>query len=140
MRVLTIEKVKEFVAQARKLVPNVTDEMLDAGGKIYYMNGNDGTDFDWHCNDRLCEFMVFGKNEMGFIKVCVNKNDTIDGYMYADFGMSPSHTIESVKLDEGEAADFACQMYQIADKKAIWDAEIDSLNFDEVVYIQPAII
>lgn len=133
MRVYTIEKIKEYIAKARELAPNVTNDMLDSNGAIYYMNGNDGTDFDWNCNDRLCEFMVFGKNEMGFVKVCVNKNDTIDGWMYEDFGMRPTHTLEVAKLDDGEAEKFACQMYQIADARSIWDVKIDSLDFEEEV-------
>ena len=58
---MAIEKVKEYVNSARAEFPEITNELLDNDGKIYYMNGNDGTDFDWDWNDRLCEFVVFGK-------------------------------------------------------------------------------
>ena len=133
MKVNVIEKVTEYIRNARSLVPAVTDDMLDTNGAIHYMNGNDGTDFDWGVNDHLCEFMVFGKNEMGFIKVLVEKNDVIRGWIYEDFGMRPTHTLETAKLDEGEARKFACQMFQIADRKQLWDRPITELDFTEEV-------
>lgn len=136
MKIYTIEKVKEYIAKARELAPDVTNAMLYSDGEIHYMNGNDGTDFDWNCNDRLCEFMVFAKNELGFIKVYVNKDDTIDGYMYVDFGMKPTHHLEVVNLNEGEAKEFAYQMYQIADAKGIYDAKISTLDFEEEVDVE----
>ena len=134
MRVNVIEKVREYIEKARELVPNVTNDMLDSDGAIYYMNGNDGTDFDWNANDRLCEFMVFGKDGMGFIKVFVKKNDVMSGYIYEDCGMHPTHTLDAEELNEGEARELACQMFQITDRKGIWDAKIDTLDFNAEVF------
>lgn len=133
MKVDVIGNVFKYIHNARNLVPAVTNDMLDSNGAIYYMNGNDGTDFDWNVNDHLCEFMVFGKNEVGFIKVYVNKNDTICGWIYEDFGMRPTHTLETMKLNEGDAKKLALQMYQIADKKGIWDSTLAAMNFYEDV-------
>lgn len=82
------DKIRDYFMEARKLMPEITDDMLcdeGDGEKIYYMNGNDGTSFDWFCNNRLCEFLMFYKStEMGFIKVFVNSDDTITGYMYKE--------------------------------------------------------
>ena len=59
-------EIERIFKVARNMCPNVTDEMLYTNGAIHYMNGNDSTPFDWNCNNRLCEFLIFHKNEMGF--------------------------------------------------------------------------
>ena len=63
----TAENVKQQVLNyirenIRDRFPEVTDSMLIDNGAIYYMNGNDGTDFDFEMNDRTCEFMSFYKS------------------------------------------------------------------------------
>ncbi len=59
MKIKGIEQIKGIVADIRAKYPRITDEMLLDDGKITYANGNDSTSFDWSCNDRLCEFMVY---------------------------------------------------------------------------------
>ena len=77
---IIVNKVIEYIKKAREMFPEVTDDMLCGNGAIYYMNGNDGTEFDWEMNGRCCEFYLFYKEtEMGFLKVFVNDDDTIDG-------------------------------------------------------------
>lgn len=41
-----INKVIEYIEKVREMFPEVTDDMLYGNGAIYYMNGNDGADFD----------------------------------------------------------------------------------------------
>lgn len=58
----TAENVKQQVLNyirenIRERFPEVTDSMLIDNGAIYYMNGNDGTGFDFSMNDRTCEFV-----------------------------------------------------------------------------------
>ena len=55
-------EIERIFKVARKMYPSITDDMLCNNGAIYYMNGNDSTEFDWNMNDRLCEFFVFHKN------------------------------------------------------------------------------
>lgn len=70
-----IDKVMKVIEDTRKKYPQITDDMLYGRGAIYYMNGNDGTFFDWTVNDRCCEFFVFYRStELGFIKLFVNSN------------------------------------------------------------------
>ena len=57
-----IKNIKEYIAHARKRFPEITDDMLyteDTTEFIFYMNGNDGTPFDYSANDMLCEFMIY---------------------------------------------------------------------------------
>jgi hypothetical protein len=62
---------------------------------IYYMNGNDGTDFDWECNNRTCEFMVFydTPSQMGLLKVSLYSDGTLSGYLWKDEGRGKAITL-----------------------------------------------
>ena len=77
-------EIEQIFKVARNMYPNVTDEMLDANGAIHYMNGNDSTPFDWNCNNRLCEFFIFHKNGVGFIKANVNSNNKGENWYWTD--------------------------------------------------------
>ena len=48
-------------------------DFLEENGTVYYMNGKNGTEFDWHVNDRLSDFMVFYDDEdkLGAVKASV---------------------------------------------------------------------
>lgn len=128
---IIINKVIAYINKAREMFPEVTDDMLCGNGAIYYMNSNDGTDFDWKENNRCCEFYIFYKEtEMGFIKVFVNKNDTISGYAYDDKGHGEPVDLERVSLNNGEASYLASVLNKEADGKGIWDENIDKINFD----------
>lgn len=127
-------KVIDYIYEAMKLRPQYTKDMLyteDSDSVIFYMNGNDGTDFDWDCNGRACEFMVFFKEtEMGFIKVCVNSDDTITGWLYESdykYGDNPTE-LEELKLNNGDAKYIAALMYNIADRRELWDKALDQLD------------
>lgn len=122
-------EIERIFNVARKMCPNITDEMLDANGAIYYANGNDSTRFDWNCNNRLCEFYVFHKNEMGFIKALVNRDNSIDMYIYEDGGMRPTYKFTE-EMENLKASSFANLMNYIADDEYKWDKPIDELDWD----------
>lgn len=123
------KEIERIISTARKMYPNITDDMLDCNGAIHYMNGNDSTPFDWNTNDRLCEFYVFHKNEMGFIKANVNKDDSIDVYIYEDGGSKPTYEF-SESLENVTAKSFAKIMNYIADEEELWDKPINELDWD----------
>ena len=128
---IIINKVIEYIKKAREMFPEVTDDMLYGNGAIYYMNGNDGTEFDWKANDRCCEFYMFYKeSEMGFIKVFANSDDTIDGYAYGNNGSGEPIKLKYVNLPEGTARYFASLLYKEADKRGIYDEDISKIDFD----------
>ncbi len=104
---------------------NINPSDLDCNGAIYYANGNDGTDFDWECNDRLCEFMVYHKNEMGCVKVLVDKDNTMDIYVYPNGEMKPK---ENIVCDCGfSARHLKDTMMSVADNQGKWDRTIEDL-------------
>lgn len=123
-------EIERIFKVARKMCPNVTDDMLYTNGAIYYMNGNDSTPFDWNCNNRLCEFFIFHKNEMGFIKAFVNSDNTINMYIYeTDDAMQPTYKFTE-EMENLKASDFANVMNYIADDNKLWDKPIDELDWD----------
>ena len=128
-----IEKIKAVFADIRNRYPHITDEDLDKNGAIYYMNGNDGTDFDWKVNDNCCEFYMFHSNEIGFIKVYVNKDDTYTAHIYPNGEMRATETIKG-DLDEGDSLYLAALLYRKADQEYIYDAVIDEIDFSYEPY------
>ena len=126
-----IEKIKTVFADVRKKYPFITDEDLDKNGAIYYMNGNDGTDFDWNANDNTSEFYVYHKNEIGFIKLYVNKGDTYTAYVYPNGEMSAVETIRG-ELSDGDSLYLAALLYRKADSEYIYDAVIDEIDFSYI--------
>ena len=122
-----IDVVIKYFEKIRKDFPNIKNEDLYDNGEIYYANGNDGTAFDWSANERLCEFFIYGKNEIGFIKVFVKRNDTIKAYVYEDFGFHPTKEYESEKLEKGFASRLKNSMLRAADYKAKYDMPLKYL-------------
>lgn len=125
-----INTVIRYFDDIRKQYPDITNDMLDTNGAIHYMNGNDGTDFDWDVNDRLCEFYVFHKNEYGFIKVLVSKNGEMSAYVYLDNGFASAIEVEPRYLCADDVEDLCKVLYRNADCKSIWDEPIDNIDFE----------
>ena len=123
-----IEKIKNVFADIREKYPLIADEDLHSNGAIYYMNGNDGTDFDWNVNDRCCEFYMYHSNEIGCIKLLINKGDTYTAYVYPNGEMSATETVRG-NLDEGDSLYLAALLYRKADREYIYDAIVDEIDF-----------
>lgn len=55
-----LNKIKELIhSNLESYLPHVNINDLEKDGAVYYMNGRDGTEFDWYVNDKLPPFMVF---------------------------------------------------------------------------------
>ena len=125
-------KIKSYFEKARAKMPGVTDDMLCGNGEIYYMNGNDGTYFDWNMNDRCCEFFMFYKStEMGFIKLFVKKDGKMFAYMYEEdykYGDEPIK-VEEEDLGEENALYLAALLLVMADDKRKFDKAISEIDF-----------
>lgn len=115
-----LNQIVDVMNEIRKEYPIIGNEL---DGKIYYMNGNDGTSFDWNCNERVCEFMVFHENEMGYIKLMVYNDNEIKIYVYADGGMHPTKELERHYYKNPlELANF---LYRTFDMNGLWDEPIE---------------
>lgn len=123
-----VEKVINFINECRKEFPDVKDSDLEKGGAIFYMNGNDGTDFDWEVNNRLCEFGIGVADGSVFAFKChVYKDGSTECYCYPHGEMRPVETIEKDLFDENEVNDLYRTMMKVADNKRLWDKTIEEL-------------
>lgn len=104
--------------------------MLIENGTVFYMNGNDGTGFDFSMNDRTCEFMSFYKStEYGFFKIFVTRSGLIDGYAYLEDGLGEAIRLEPKHVGEKEAKEFARALQLYADNLKKWDCNIEDIVF-----------
>ena len=72
----------------KEKLPEVSSDSLEENGKVYYMNGKNGTEFDWFVNNHLPTFMVFYNDEknLGAVKATVYTDGWIDLYLYDENG------------------------------------------------------
>lgn len=118
-----LEQVLDYARSARqKYMPSVSDEDLCDNGAIYYMNGNDGTDFDWNCNGRVCEIMQFYKiTELGLLKVYPHSDGYIYGYIYGDEGRGEAIELEPEFIGIKEAEKIKDYLEARFDDNELWD-------------------
>ncbi len=123
----TLRMVKDYITNAlSKHAVGITPEQLLDSGAIFYMNGNDGTDFDWRFNNRTCEFMVFYKStNYGIMQVVVTDCGFIKGYYYADNGKADAIHLESQYVGAIEALELKNWLEDNFDDKMLWDKPID---------------
>ena len=79
-------------------LPELSCSDLEEDGTVYYMNGKNGTEFDWHVNDRLSNFMVFYDDEdkLGAVKASVYRDGGMLIYVYGDRGRSIRKEIKDI--------------------------------------------
>ncbi len=131
MNHILIKISKHIKSNLEKFLPEVKLSDLEENGKIYYMNGDDGTIFDWGLNERLCEFMMFYNDEtnLGAVKTLVCSDGKIITYLYKNKMNSPFKEVED-SITEAEAFELAVLFYEKADKLDIFDKAIEDMNTD----------
>mgnify|MGYP000865340323 CR=1 FL=1 len=130
-----LNKVIDFVNEARAKYPEVKDDMLYGDGAVLlYCNANDGTSFDWEMNHSTCEFVIgYKTTKLGFIRAWVRRDGYIAGYLYLDEGRDKAIKLNEEYIGEEDARYFASLLHLEADEKKIWDKPITEINFDREV-------
>lgn len=122
---------KKVYADCRCVVPK---EQLLENGAIFYENGNDGTEFDWQMNERLCEFMSYWRSsKLGFIKIFINNDGSAEYYVYDENSMKPRLSSTFAKdtfFGEKSALELAAVMKTIADDQGKFDKSINALDWN----------
>ncbi len=131
---MNIIKIKEFIDSIIE-EHNIDRSHLDAHGAVYYMNGNDGTDFDYGCNGRACEFYVFWKSEAGAIKVFVQKGIMV-AYLYPEDNHFGGVYSEIVREHPYNLHELCCYLQGSRDDKGIWDKPILNWELDSYGYVE----
>lgn len=113
-------KIKEFKLN--------TDNILDG---MYYLNGNDSTEFDVLVNGNLCELAYIYKDEYIAVKsyVCINGNLWI--YTFND----KKECIDECKIKNfityDEFVEFSSNVYEYTDFIGIYDEIINESIFEK---------
>ena len=126
--------IKETIHKNIELyLPHVKMSDLENDGEIYYMNGKDGTEFDWYVNDKLPPFMVFYNDEanLGAIKLLLYNDGAIVVYIYDEKGKKFIKEVNTyLDVNETELFELAVILRNEADDHNIWGAGIESINTD----------
>ena len=129
-----LNEIKEIIKQnINEYLPEVKPSDLEENGTVYYMNGKNGTEFDWYVNEHLPSFMVFynDKQNLGAVKLSIYTNGGVVLYIYGDKGNKVIKEIQtSIEVAENELFNLAVILRSEADEKNIWDASIDKINTD----------
>ena len=129
-----LNDIKEIINENIKIyLPDVKPTDLEENGMIYYMNGKNGTEFDWYVNEKISDFMVFYNDEtnLGAIKLTIYYNGEVLLYIYGDKGNKIVKEINtSIEASEDEIFQLAVILKNEADDNRIWDASIEKINTD----------
>lgn len=129
-----LKKVREIMRSSLKEnLPQVTFDELEEGGMVYYMNGKNGTEFDWYVNEKLSDFMIFydDKEKLGAAKMRLYNAGDYVLYLYDDHGKNVAKEIKgSLDVSEEEMRVLAVMLTNNADGKKIWDSSIEKTDTD----------
>ena len=126
--------IKEIIKQnINEYLPELKPSDLEENGTVYYMNGKNGTQFDWYVNAHLPSFMVFYNDEqnLGAVKLSIYTDGQVILYIYGDKGNKVIKEVKtSIEVAENELFNLAVILKSEADDKSIWEASIDKINTD----------
>lgn len=129
-----LNEIKEIIKKnINEYLPEVKPSNLEENGTVYYMNGKNGTEFDWYVNEHLPSFMVFYNDEqnLGAAKLLIYANGKVVLYLYEDKGNKLIKEIEtSIEIIEDELFKLAVILKNETEDKDIWDESIDKINMD----------
>lgn len=129
-----INEIKRIINQnINEYLTDVNLSDLEENGTIYYMNGKNGTGFDWYVNGHLPSFMVFYNDEknLGAIKLLVYNNGNVVVYIYGNRGNDIIKEIStSIDVSNDDIFKFAVLLKSEADDNSIWDESIDKIGID----------
>ena len=130
---LNISKIRDIINNIIK-EQNINREDLYNNGAIYYMNGNDGTDFDYNCNNMTSEFYVFWKNEAGAIKLN-QRGDTFVIFVYEKENPY-SGNYKKIEINSPfDLYELCCYLKGDFDDNLIFDEEITNWILENKSYI-----
>lgn len=72
-----LDEIKRLAAETRAKHPEITDDLLEQNGAIYYMNGMKGTENTWINDGMTCDFMICYTSwpQFGFIRIFGKKRE-----------------------------------------------------------------
>ncbi|MEE1517458.1 MAG: hypothetical protein UF228_07675 [Lachnospiraceae bacterium] len=97
MNRILIELKKNMKECLEKYVPDILPDDLEDRGAIFYMNGKNGTEFDWYVNDKVSDFMIFynDKDNLGAVKATIYNNGELLIYVYGEQGKNVVQRVQT---------------------------------------------
>ncbi|MCI8509145.1 MAG: DUF2185 domain-containing protein [Lachnospiraceae bacterium] len=127
-----LNEIRRLVNENREMyLPHIKSEALEENGAVYYMNGKNGTEFDWYVNNKISDFFVFynDENNLGAVKLTLYCGGDVLIYIYDESGRSLiKEIITHVEASEDDIFTFAVLLKNVMDNNKIWDANIDSIH------------
>lgn len=127
-----LNEIKKLIYDNRKLyLPHIKDKDLEDNGAVYYMNGKNGTEFDWYVNEKISDFFVFYNDEncLGAVKLTLYNDGGVRIYLYDEQGTKLVKEVKAfIEAPEDEILHLAVLLRNEMDDKKIWDAKIDDIN------------
>ena len=128
------EQVDHYMHEAlKKGLPDIKPCELEKDGAVFYMNGKNGTAFDWYVNEHFPNFFIFynDKENLGAVKATLYTDGGLTIYVYGEKGHAEPVTFEEqVEATAEELLDLAVMLTENADSKRIWDDDIRILETD----------
>lgn len=113
-----------------KYLTDISLENLEDNGDIFYMNGKNGTEFDWFVNDHLSDFMMFynDKDNMGAVKATLYNDGGLLIYVYGERGKSIVKETEiEISAELEDILSLAALLKNEMDDKNVFDKSITLL-------------
>jgi len=133
-------KIKDMIYDNRKLyLPRVDEKCLEEDGAIYYMNGKNGTEFDWYVNEKLPDFFVFYNDEncMGAVKLTLYKDGGVLIYLYDEQGTKLIKEVKtSIDVQDEEILKLAVFLRYELDDRKIWDVKLDDIIINKDITVE----
>lgn len=127
------EEIKKKVNDTiKEYLPELDKKSLEDDGAVFYMNGRNGTAFDWFVNERLSNFMVFynDENNMGAIKLSLYNDGGVRIFVYGENGDEVIVQIDDVvNANKEEIFELAVLLRDIEEIDK-WDTNIDGIDTD----------
>lgn len=133
MNRILIELKQAMLDSVKQHLPEVHLSDLEGNGAVFYMNGKNGTEFDWYVNEKISDFMMFynDKDNMGAVKALLCCDGTLLLYVYGERGKTLVQEIQTnMDVSENEIISLAVLLRNEADDKKRWDADIAGMNTD----------
>lgn len=128
-------QVDEYMHTAlESKLPKISLADLENSGAIFYMNGKNGTAFDWFVNEHFpCFFIFYGdKENLGAVKAILGSDGRLSVYVYGDNGHAEPEEISfTVEAEAEKLLDLAVLLTENADEKKIWNMDISKLSCND---------
>ena len=127
-----LQEIQELIRKSlAEHLPEVSSEDLEDNGTVFYMNGKNGTEFDYFVNEHLPNFFVFynDKDNLGAVKMTVYDAGDTELYLYDEHGKNLKKEIKlCLDVAKEELLKLAVLRRINADDKKIWDSAIDKIK------------